>query len=98
MRLPFCVSGETMKNPSDDRPPMVVAAEWVSRITTIALEMALPGVLGLWIDKKAGTLPLFLVLGAVFGMTTGLIHLVRMTAPRRIEGDDRTPQSGGNKK
>lgn len=57
---------------------MAEAAAWGSRVTTIALEMALPGLFGLWIDRQLGTVLVFLVLGVMLGMTVGMLHLVRM--------------------
>lgn len=76
---------------------MVVAAEWTSRVTTIALEMVLPGLAGLWIDRKLGTVLVFLVLGVALGMTVGMIHLVRMTAPRQNGKKGGDPPAGGNR-
>jgi ATP synthase protein I len=89
-----------MTEPPDDRPPYAVAAEWVSRITTVSLQMVLPAVLGFWVDQKLGTVMLFLVLGAILGMTTGMIQLVRMTstkadgvkAPRK-KPEDKPPET-----
>lgn len=57
---------------------MALAIEWVSRITTVALEMVLPGILGAWLDGKWGTSFLGLV-GFAFGVAVGLWHLLRMT-------------------
>jgi len=63
---------------NSDRSPYAVGYEWSVRISTIGLEMALPPVFGMWLDSKCGTLVLFTLLGAVFGMTTALIHLIRI--------------------
>jgi hypothetical protein len=63
---------------------MASAMAWSSRITSVALEMGLPGALGYWIDQKLGTWILFLVLGLAVGMTTGMIHLLKMV--RQPEG------------
>lgn len=57
---------------------MALAIEWVSRITTVALEMVLPGILGQWLDSKWGTGFLGLA-GFAFGVSFGLWHLLRMT-------------------
>jgi F0F1-type ATP synthase assembly protein I len=67
----------------DDRSSIAEAWAWVSRITSVALEMVLPGVLGYWLDQKLGTVLVFLVLGVILGMAGGLIHLVRMTQPQK---------------
>jgi F0F1-type ATP synthase assembly protein I len=69
-----------VKDSPDERPSLVVAAEWTSRVTTVSLEMVLPGVVGLWIDRQLGTVMVFLILGVVLGMTVGMIHLVRWTS------------------
>lgn len=47
---------------------------------TVALEMVLPGLLGLWIDSKLGTRVLFGCLGFAVGLTSGMWHLLRMTS------------------
>lgn len=84
-----------MNDSPDDRPPLVVAAEWTSRITAISLEMALPGVIGFWIDLQLGTVMVFLVLGVILGMVTGIMHLVRFTGPgHRPRRQDRQPPQG----
>lgn len=51
-------------------------------MTSIALEMVIPGLIGLWIDRTLGTVMVFLVGGVIFGMTAGIIHLVQFA--RRI--------------
>jgi hypothetical protein len=63
----------------DDRPPLAVAMEWASRVTTISLEMALPGLVGYWIDQRlVGRGFVFLVLGVALGFVTGLMSLLRL--------------------
>ena len=64
---------------------------WGYQAMAISLEMVVPGILGLGIDRLVGTLPLFLILGVIFGMTVGMIHLVQFA--RRI-GE---PESDGPK-
>lgn len=80
--------------PEDKRPPMVVAMEWVSRITTISLMMVVPAGLGYWLDSWLGTGPWQLIAGAGFGLFIGLQQVLQMTSggsrgnrPRRREGD-----------
>jgi F0F1-type ATP synthase assembly protein I len=72
--LGAAVSGPT----NDDRPPMVVAMQWVSQITTIGLEMVLPAVLGIWLDKKWGTAPWLVIVGVLLGFVTGMYHLLQI--------------------
>ena len=77
---PQPIFARLVADPPDDRTPLAQAAEWSSRITTIALEMVVPGLIGLWIDRQLGTVMVFLVLGVAVGMTAGMMHLVRLAA------------------
>lgn len=70
-----------VKQPKDDRSPLAVGLEWSSRITTVALEMVVPALLGYWIDQKLGTRLVFLVLGAALGFGMGLRGLLYMVQP-----------------
>lgn len=57
---------------------MAVAMEWVTRITTVAVVMVVPGLLGYWIDHKIGTR--FLApIGFVMGVCGGVWYLLAMT-------------------
>jgi F0F1-type ATP synthase assembly protein I len=84
-----------VKNDSDDERSMMAKAwGWGHQAMSISLEMVVPSLLGLWIDRLIGTLPLFLLLGAVFGMTAGMVHLVQFAQSigeekRAPPGDDR---------
>ena len=84
--------GDVVPDQSDDRPPMAVAMQWVSQITTVALEMVLPAVLGLWVDGKWNTEPWFLICGAVGGFALGMWHLLQMakTSEKPPETRDRS--------
>ena len=81
---------------------MAQAMAWSSRITTVSLEMVLPAVFGHWLDGKLGTWAVFVTLGAIAGMTLGLMHLIQMTGPTaenaadaessdKSDGSDSTP-------
>ncbi len=65
----------------DRRPPLARAATWASRVTTIALEMVLPGLAGIWIDRRLGTQVLFTLLGFSGGLTFAIWQLLKMTKP-----------------
>ena len=79
---------------------MAKATAAASRAMTVALEMVLPGVLGLWIDEQLGTRILFMVLGFTFGLTLAIWHLLKMTKPDRPQNpgeshsEDNAPRSG----
>lgn len=66
-------------NEHDDRSPLAQAMEWTSQVTTIAMEMALPGLGGHWLDRRLGTGMVFLLVGVVFGFALGMWHLLRLT-------------------
>lgn len=63
--------------PPQPRHPLALAVEWVARITTVALEMVLPGLAGNWLDQYLGTQFLALA-GFALGLTVGVWHLLRM--------------------
>jgi F0F1-type ATP synthase assembly protein I len=47
-----------MATPNGDRrPPLAVAMELASQITSVALMMALPAWLGYWADSRLGSSP-----------------------------------------
>lgn len=66
------------QNGQDDRSSMARAMEWTSHVTTIAAEMALPGLGGHWIDQRLGTKMVFLLLGVAFGFAIGMWHLLKL--------------------
>ena len=55
---------------------------WVSRIMTVALEMVLPGLVGLWLDNQLETRFLSM-LGLALGVPLGIWHLIAMTKNKR---------------
>ncbi|MEK6247173.1 MAG: AtpZ/AtpI family protein [Planctomycetales bacterium] len=63
----------------DERSAMARAMSWVSRVTTVSVEMVVPCLAGRWLDKWAGTGALFTILGAAFGLSVGMWHLIQMT-------------------
>jgi hypothetical protein len=64
--------------------------EWVARITAVALEMVLPGIVGHYLDRRWGTSFLSLC-GFIAGATFGLWQLIRWSqeADRKGPGGDR---------
>jgi Mn2+/Fe2+ NRAMP family transporter len=64
----------------DSRSIVAKAYGWAARTMTVALEMVVPGVIGIWIDRQLGTLALFTVIGFGLGLPLGIWHLVRLTA------------------
>jgi len=67
---------------------MALAMEWVARITTVALEMVLPGLAGQWLDGRLGT-SFLVLLGFGIGLVGGVTHLLLMT---RVVGKKRSKE------
>ena len=72
-----------MPSPTEPRPPIAVAMEWVGRIIVLGLEMVLPGLGGQWCDRKFGTTPWLTLGGFALGMTVAIVHLVGLSSPGR---------------
>jgi F0F1-type ATP synthase assembly protein I len=66
--------------------------EWAARVTTIALEFALPPLLGAGADRWCGTAPWLTVAGAVLGFAVGMMHVLRLAKeppkPEATSGTD----------
>jgi hypothetical protein len=56
--------------------------EWVAKITTVGLEMALPAIGGGYLDRRWGT-NYWALVGVVVGVTVGMWHLLQMTRPKK---------------
>jgi len=63
---------------------MAEAAKWVGVITTIALEMVLPGLAGQWLDRRLGTRFLTLI-GFTFGLAIGFWQLLQLAKKNQSE-------------
>jgi hypothetical protein len=68
-----------MNQPSGDhRPPLAVAMQWISQITTIVMEMVLPGLAGQWLDNRWGT-GFIALLGFGVGIAVAITHLIAIS-------------------
>jgi F0F1-type ATP synthase assembly protein I len=63
---------------------------WATQITTIAMEMVVPAILGWWLDQKLGTRPALVTAGGAIGLFLGLVHLLRVA---KSAGNRRDPQA-----
>ncbi len=68
-----------------NRSSLVEAHQWVSRLTTVSLEMALPAFLGHWLDKKWNTSPWLTAVGAILGFACGMSHLLHMAKEAELK-------------
>ena len=69
-----------MAESGDDRSPISKALAIASQITTIGLTMVLPALLGYFVDRWAGTVVLFVILGMAFGVASAVLQLARLVA------------------
>ena len=70
-----------VRHVNQNRPPadpVALAMEWVSKITTVALEMVLPAIGGRYLDQRLGT-KYWALAGLVLGFSVGIWHLLQMT-------------------
>jgi F0F1-type ATP synthase assembly protein I len=67
-----------VNNIPDGRSPIAVAMHWATQVTTISIEMVLPILLGVWVDRRLGTKVLFTILGGIGGMWLGIWNLIRV--------------------
>jgi ATP synthase protein I len=69
-----------MDNLPDDQSSYANAMAWVSRITSISMEMVVPGLIGYYLlDRWLGTRIVFLILGLTLGFVGGIWQLIRLT-------------------
>lgn len=66
--------------PEDNRSIISRAYAWATTIIAIATEMVAPGLIGLWIGYRLGTVAMIVlaILGFVAGMTVSILHLLRL--------------------
>ena len=69
-----------MDNSPDDQSSYANAMVWVSRITSISMEMVVPGLIGYYLlDRWLGTKVVFLILGLILGFVGGIWQLIKLT-------------------
>jgi hypothetical protein len=79
---------KTSVNGQIDGPRAIALAyQWVARITGVCIQMVAPGLIGLWLDRRIGSVVVFTMLGFVVGITLGVWQLVRMTSDAKDDCD-----------
>lgn len=65
------------QNP-DGRSPIARGYVLASRVTSIAITMVLPAVIGYWVDNQLGTTPWLLIGGAILGFAIAILQLLAL--------------------
>jgi F0F1-type ATP synthase assembly protein I len=67
---------------------------------TMLFSLLIPLLVGIWIDKRLGTMPLFTLIGAVLGIFAATVGVARMTLRTfsRAVGEDADQQVVANGK
>jgi F0F1-type ATP synthase assembly protein I len=78
---------------NDRRPSMADAMRWVHQITSIALEMALPPLLGYFADERWKTGPWLVVVGAFLGFALAMVQLLNL-AKQSSRSNPSQPRGG----
>jgi len=74
----------------DDRSAVARAYAMASQVSAVAMEMVIPALVGLGLDRWLGTVMVFLILGGALGMTVGMIHLVRLASAGKFTAAGRS--------
>jgi F0F1-type ATP synthase assembly protein I len=59
---------------------------WATRISSVGFSMAVPPLIGVWLDGKWGTSPWLVVTGAVFGFLIGMLEFVKLMRQQQKPG------------
>lgn len=85
-----------MDRDQDSRSAVSVGMAWGTRVTAVALEFAVPGAIGVALDRWLGTAPGFTLGGAILGLAMGMYHVLQLPAEiARTQQDRRGPTKGG---
>lgn len=79
--------------PNDDRSPLAIGMSWATTIMALSAQMAVPPLLGYWVDQRLGTRLVFLFLGLALGVTLSTLGLIRIAKQQAGPGDGH--QDGG---
>jgi ATP synthase protein I len=70
------------------RPRWVSAAQLTGLGWYIAAAIVAPTLFGVWLDGKAGTAPLFLLIGLLLGVLAAFYGIYRMTVTFLVDQDE----------
>jgi F0F1-type ATP synthase assembly protein I len=76
-----------------DRPPRTRALSYVIALSQVGLEMVVPIVLGILLDRWLGTVPWLLVAGVLIGLFGGLAHMMMILNRMDRSNSQQPPQT-----
>ena len=68
--------------------------QWSARMSGIALEMVVPAVIGIGLDRLCGTVILFAIIGTILGMALAFWQLLKIA--ETADGVDTSPDTRDN--
>lgn len=77
--------------------PMAEAMEWVSKIMSVGIMIAVFPLIGTWIDNKVGTTPTFVLILGVLGMFAGFYQLLSITGVLKNAGNTKKGSQGSSR-
>lgn len=82
----------------DDRSALAVALAWATQAMTIAAEMAVPALVGHWLDGKFGTGVILTLVGVGLGFALGTWHLILLARSiGNSNSDGNSEQANGDR-
>lgn len=66
-----------MTGSDEPRSNLSIGMDWAARVSTVGFEFAVPPLLGALLDRRLGTSPVALLIGAVLGFAVGMMHILR---------------------
>ncbi|MFV0443869.1 MAG: AtpZ/AtpI family protein [Planctomycetaceae bacterium] len=64
----------------DRRNAGAMCMYWVSRISSIGFQMAVPPLAGWWVDGRWGMSPWLMIVGAVVGFLSGMLAILKLAS------------------
>lgn len=76
---------------------LAVGMYWATRISSVGFSMAVPALIGFWLDGKWGTSPWLVVTGACVGFAIGLLEFVKLMREQQQSGSKSGPSGPAGK-
>lgn len=70
---------------SDARSPLAIGYMWATVVITMGIELALPVLLGAYLDFKLGTVCLFIILGVFLGFFIMVINFIKLMKSKAFQ-------------